>query len=82
MICPECKEEKGCACSWQVVPQREHKVCPACAERIKIEELRNDPKTRVIQANSVPILQRDQQGNQGEEIRDQDVQSTTDTLPT
>lgn len=75
MICPECHEEKGCACQWQIIPQRQHKVCPTCAERIKTEEFKNDPNTRVVQANTVPILQRDQQTGDPEEIRGEDLQN-------
>ncbi len=75
MICQECNEEKGCACTWHAITQRTYKVCPPCAERIKLEELKNDPNTRVVQANTVPILQRDLETDTPEEVRSEDVQS-------
>ncbi len=58
MQCPECHQEKGCSCKWQVVPEREYLICPTCAEKIRTERIKNDPNTRVIQANTVPIQQR------------------------
>lgn len=58
MICPKCNEEKGCSCQWQVLPELEYKICPNCAEKIRTERLKNDPTTRVIQATTVPIQQR------------------------
>lgn len=54
MICPECNEEKGCSCTWVVVPEKEGKICSKCAEKIRSER-RNDEHTRVVQANTVPI---------------------------
>lgn len=59
MQCPICKEEKGCSCQWQIVPEMTGKICPTCADKIRTERIKHDPNTRVIQANSVPIQQRD-----------------------
>lgn len=65
MTCPECKEPRGCSCTWILIPEREYKICPICAERItKTEHIRNDPNTRIIQATSVPIQRGDLQTGQ------------------
>ncbi len=55
MICPECNQEKGCTCTWHVLPEREGKVCSTCADLIRKERIKNDEHTRVVQANTVPI---------------------------
>ncbi len=69
MKCPNCNEERGCTCTWEVVPEQpETKICSICAENIRKERIKNDPATRVISIPSVPVQRRSVQDSQSQTL--------------
>lgn len=41
MVCPECKQEKGCGCTFLETTKREYKVCEDCKNKLDKNESKN-----------------------------------------
>lgn len=52
MICPECKENRGCGCQFVHTNKRDYKVCPDCKTKLE-----SQPKANKDESNKKPNVQ-------------------------